>query len=81
MATPAIVWVGKKFPCREALNVIMHELSFHVDLTKGKIARKEIAITFNPRTGYYVVYETTVNRDIHGTALENGFVAETGATN
>jgi hypothetical protein len=78
---PTIVWEGKKFPCREALARIKEILAFKVDLTKGKYVRKEVAITFSPQTGYYVVYETTVNRSHEGDALEDGFVARKGFRN
>lgn len=70
-----LVWEGKKFPCKEALARIKEILAFKVDLTNGKHMRKEVAITFSPDTGYYVIYETIVTRSSEGDALDDGFVA------
>lgn len=42
---------------------------------------KEVAITYDHRTGFFVVFETTVHRDGSGTALSDGFVAKQGFVN
>lgn len=78
MAEAVILWEGKEFPCEDALGVIQESLKYEIELSKGKKVRREVAITFSPTTGYYVIYYTDVTRNSDGEALNNGFVAKQG---
>lgn len=82
MGDRVILWEGKEFPTDEAIELIKRSLSFQSEpAANGNTINHEVAITYDPRSGYWGVYQTTVHRDKTGTALTDGFVARQGFVN
>ncbi|MBD3359532.1 MAG: hypothetical protein GF365_02390 [Candidatus Buchananbacteria bacterium] len=82
MGDRVILWEGKEFPTDEAIEKIKRSLSFQSDpASNGNTMNNEVAITYDHRSGYWGVYQTTVYRDKSGTALNEGFVARPGFVN